>query len=201
MEVPRHVMRRASDLLDASVPFALCTVASVKGSVPGKAGAKMIVLTDGTAFGTVGGAGLEERTKALAQRCIAERSGQTATFDLACFREGGLDSLCGGTVEIFVEYMGARPHVLVCGGGHVGLEVAKLCDQLDYAYSVLDDRAEYASEARFPTARGRFAARPEEFFASHELTAYSHLVLLGYSFTSTSRSSFSACDDSPDGSG
>ncbi len=175
-------MRKASELLDASVPFALCTVASVKGSVPGKLGAKMIVLADGTAIGTVGGAGLEEKTKALARRCMAERRGQTVTFDLACFREGGLDSLCGGTVEIFVEYMGARPHVLVCGGGHVGLEVAKLCDQLEYAYSVLDDRAEYASEARFPNARGRFAARPEEFFSCRELTEYSHLVLLGYSY-------------------
>jgi len=182
MEVSRHVMRQATELLDAGVSFALCTVASVKGSAPGKVGAKMIVLADGTALGTVGGAGLEEKTKALALGCLAERSGRTATFDLACFRKGGLDSLCGGTVEIFVEYMAARPHVLVCGGGHVGLEVAKLCDQLEYAYSVLDDRAAYASEARFPTARGCFVARPEEFFSTHEPAGYSHVVLLGYSY-------------------
>ena len=73
MEVSRKVMRRAAELLDAGVSFALCTVIRARGSVPGKAGAKMIVLADGEQFGTVGGAGLEERTKELARRCIAER--------------------------------------------------------------------------------------------------------------------------------
>src|SRR5258705_8838053 len=105
MEVPLRVMRKASELLDASVPFALCTVASVTGSVPGKAGAKMIVLADGTAFGTVGGAGLEQKMKALARQCLTEQKSGYFTFDLACYKEGGLDSLCGGRVEIFVEPM------------------------------------------------------------------------------------------------
>jgi xanthine dehydrogenase accessory factor len=182
MELSLRVMRRVTELLAAGTPFALCTVASVKGSVPGKLGAKMIVLADGTSFGTVGGAGLEEKLKALGRQCVADRTGRTVRFDLACFRPGGLDSLCGGSVEVFVEYAGARPHVLVCGGGHVGLEVARLCDQLEYAYSVLDDRAEYASEARFPNARGRFTAGPEAFFQSERLEPYSHVVLLGYSY-------------------
>ena len=182
MEVSRKIMGKALELLDAGVAFALCTVASVKGSVPGKVGAKMIVLGDGTAFGTVGGAGLEEKTKALARKCLTEKRGGYFTFDLAVYKEGGLDSLCGGTVEIFVEPMASRPHVLICGGGHVGLEVAKLCDQLEYVYSVLDDRADYASADRFPNARHRFVARPEAFFPEANLVEYSHIVLLGYSY-------------------
>jgi xanthine dehydrogenase accessory factor len=182
MEVSHRVMRKATKLLDAGVPFALCTVATVHGSVPGKAGAKMVVLADGTTFGTVGGAGLEEKTKALAHRCLAEKRGGSFKFDLAFYKEGGLDSLCGGSVEIFVEPMAARPHVLICGGGHVGLEVAKLCDQLEYAYSVLDDRAEYAAAERFPNARTRVVARPEEFFPQADLALYSHVLLLGYSY-------------------
>src|SRR6185369_17478392 len=68
MEVSRKVMHRAAELLDAGVSFALCTVVSARGSVPGKAGAKMIVLRDGSQFGTVGGAGLEERVKDLGRR-------------------------------------------------------------------------------------------------------------------------------------
>ena len=182
MEVSRRIMGKALELLDAGVAFALCTVASVKGSVPGKIGAKMIVLGDGTAFGTVGGAGLEEKTKALARKCLTEKRGGYFKFELAVYKEGGLDSLCGGTVEIFVEPMAARPHLLICGGGHVGLEVAKLCDQLEYVYSVLDDRAEYASAERFPNARHRFVARPEAFFPEANLVEYSHIVLLGYSY-------------------
>src|SRR4051812_8442955 len=164
MEVSRKVLRRAAELADAGQPFALCTVTSARGSVPGKVGAKMIVERDGTPFGTVGGAGLEEKTKALASKCLAERKGGTFKFDLAYHRPGALDSLCGGAVEILVEYMGAVPHVLICGGGHVGLEVARLCDQLEYVHSVLDDRAEFAGRERFGNARQLHVARPEDFF-------------------------------------
>jgi xanthine dehydrogenase accessory factor len=141
----------------------------------------MIVERDGTPFGTVGGAGLEEKTKALAVKCLAERKGGSFKFDLAYHRPGALDSLCGGSVEILVEYMGAVPHVLICGGGHVGLEVARLCDQLEYVHSVLDDRAEFAGRERFPNARELHVARPEEFFPSADLLGFSHIIILGYS--------------------
>jgi len=181
MEVSRKVLRRASELADQGRPFALCTVISTRGSVPGKAGAKMVVTPDGVQFGTVGGAGLEEKTKTLARQCIADRKSGVFKFDLAYFRPGALDSLCGGSVEILVEYMGAVPHLLICGGGHVGLEVAKLCDQLEYVYSVVDDRAEFASPERFPSAKGHFCATPEDFFPSADLSAYSHILVLGYS--------------------
>jgi xanthine dehydrogenase accessory factor len=181
MEVSRKVLRRAAELADSGQPFALCTVITTRGSVPGKVGAKMIVEKDGTPFGTVGGAGLEEKTKALAAECLRHKKSGHYKFDLAYFRPGALDSLCGGTVEILVEYMGAVPHVLICGGGHVGLEVAKLLDQLEYVYSVVDDRPEYAGRARFTNAHGLFPARPEEFFPSADLSLYSHIIILGYS--------------------
>jgi xanthine dehydrogenase accessory factor len=181
MDVSRKVLRRALELADAGVPFALCTVVTTRGSVPGKVGAKMIVEPNGAQFGTVGGAGLEEKTKALAVKCLAEKKGGIFKFDLAYYRPGALDSLCGGTVEILVEPMGAVPHVLICGGGHVGLEVAKLCDQLEYVYSVLDDRAEFASAERFPSARLRFVAEPADFFSGADLSPFSHVVILGYS--------------------
>jgi xanthine dehydrogenase accessory factor len=181
MEVSRKVLRRAAELADAGQPFALCTVTATRGSVPGKVGAKMIVDRHGVQFGTVGGAGLEEKTKALAVKCIAEKKSATQKFDLAYFRPGALDSLCGGTVEVLVEYMGAVPHILICGGGHVGLEVAKLCDQLEYVYSVVDDRPEFAARERFHQAHSLFVARPEDYFPQADLSAFSHLIILGYS--------------------
>src|SRR3954447_6615460 len=100
MEVSRKVMHRAAELLDAGESFALCTVVSARGSVPGKAGAKMIVRADGSQFGTVGGAGLEEKVKALGRRGLQERHTLTQRFELATGRPGALDSLCGGAVEI-----------------------------------------------------------------------------------------------------
>jgi xanthine dehydrogenase accessory factor len=177
----RALLKKSVELLDAGVPHAVATIASAKGSVPGKPGASMIVTLAGEFFGTVGGAGLEEKTKALAIKALREGKGGIHRFDLAYYKEGALDSLCGGSVEVFIEVMNPVPHVLICGGGHVGLEVAKLCDQLGYGHSVLDERADYASAARFPNARQHHVSSPDAFFASADLKALSHLLIVGHS--------------------
>jgi xanthine dehydrogenase accessory factor len=175
------IQEKILELLREGRAFAVATVAEARGSVPGKQGAKMILLPDGTPFGTVGGAGLEEKVKGLCRKALEERRGGLAKFDLMYYKEGALDSLCGGSVQILVEYMAPIPHVLIAGGGHCGLEVARLCDQLGYFYSVLDDRAEYCSRERFPRARRTVHATPEKFFAEEDLGSYSHVVLVGWS--------------------
>jgi len=177
----RTLLEEALRLMNAGIEFAIATVATARGSVPGKEGAKMIVLPDGRQIGTVGGAGLEEKTKALARKCLAEKKGGLFDFDLMYYKEGGLDSLCGGSVRIMVEIMPRHPHVLICGGGHVGLALAKALGPLEYSYSVLDDRAEFSSRDRFPEARGLFVAKPEDFFGREDLGPFTHLVILGYS--------------------
>jgi xanthine dehydrogenase accessory factor len=177
----RSVLEEALRLMDAGVEFAIATVATARGSVPGKEGAKMIVFPDGRQFGTVGGAGLEEKTKALARGCLAGKKGGIFPFDLMYYKDGGLDSLCGGTVQIVIEYFPQQPHVLICGGGHVGLAVARALAPLEYGYSVLDDRPEFASRDRFPDARGLHVAKPEDFFAREDVGCFTHLLILGYS--------------------
>lgn len=42
--------------------------------------------------------------------------------------------------------------LILCGGGHVSLEVAYLAAHLEFEVVVIDDRAEFANEARFPMA-------------------------------------------------
>jgi len=177
----RALYEKILELIDAGRPFAVATVGEAIGSVPGKRGAKMILLPDGTQFGTVGGAGLEEKVKGFCRAALEDKKGGMHKFDLMYYKEGGLDSLCGGTVHILVEYVAPLPHLLIAGGGHCGLEVAKLCDQLGYFYSILDDRKDYASAERFPRARRILCATPEEFFAKEDFSGYSHILLVGWS--------------------
>lgn len=179
--VVKAVQQKVLQLIEEGRAFAVATVAEAKGSVPGKQGAKMVFLPDGTQFGTVGGAGLEQKVKALCRKAIEEKKGGLASFDLMYYKEGALDSLCGGSVQVLVEYMAPVPHLLIAGGGHCGLEIARLCDQLGYAHSVLDDRAEYASRGRFPNAKRNVQAMPEDFFAREDLSPFSHVVLVGWS--------------------
>lgn len=42
--------------------------------------------------------------------------------------------------------------LIICGGGHVGLEVAHIGARLEFEVVVIDDREEFASRERFPMA-------------------------------------------------
>ena len=63
-----------------------------------------------------------------------------------------------GLVEVnghvfYVEPLDAPPVLLLCGGGHVSLEVARLAHACGFVVDVVDDRAEFSNAARFPMAR------------------------------------------------
>jgi xanthine dehydrogenase accessory factor len=49
----------------------------------------------------------------------------------------------------------ARITLLIVGGGHVGLAVARLASEVDFDIWILDDRERFADEARFPMAKRR----------------------------------------------
>ncbi len=48
------------------------------------------------------------------------------------------------------EWFCPQPHLFVCGAGHVAKEVASLAKHLDFEITVIDDRADLATEQRFP---------------------------------------------------
>lgn len=54
--------------------------------------------------------------------------------------------------EMLLEPIVARPRLIIAGGGHVALAIADLGRQLDYAITVIDDRADFANTERFPGA-------------------------------------------------
>jgi len=53
----------------------------------------------------------------------------------------------------YVEPLDAPPVLLLCGGGHVSLEVARLAHACGFVVDVVDDRAEFSNSERFPMAR------------------------------------------------
>jgi len=176
----RRLTREALRLLETHQPFVRATVVKTVGSVPGKLGATMIVRTDGSTLGTVGGAQLEEEVKALAQSAFVRKEGDLHHFDLQAWKPGGLASLCGGSVEIAVEYVAARPNLLLWGGGHVAHALASLLPTLEYDYSVADDRPEWVTLDRFPSAERRESVEPERLFEIFDPVSFTHLYILGY---------------------
>ena len=179
----RRLTREALRLLESHQPFVRATVVKTTGSVPGKLGASMIFRNDGSVIGTVGGAQLEEEVKALAQTALECREGDLHHFDLQAWKPGGLASLCGGSVEIAIEYVAARPNLLLWGGGHVAHALASILPTVEYDYTVADDRPEWVTVERFPTAEKRQVISPDRLFDVVDPSTFTHLYLLGYDAT------------------
>ena len=179
----RRQAREAVRLIEAHRPFVRAVVVRATGSVAGKLGASMIVRSDGTTRGTGGGAALEEVVKRLALVSLERRAGGLHHFELKAWVDGGTASLCGGAVDIALEYVPARPNLLLWGGGHVAHALATLLPSLEYDHSVADDRPDWVGADRFPRADRREVVTPERLWDVFEPTAYSHLFILGYDAT------------------
>jgi xanthine dehydrogenase accessory factor len=176
----RALTKLALRLMEQHIPFARATVVKTVGSVPAKEGAALLRTLTGDSFGTVGGAALEERVKEAADRALVSHQGELLHFDLQAWKAGGLPSLCGGSVDVAVEYVAARPNLLLWGGGHVALALARLLPTLEFDHSVADDRREWVSLDRFPEAERREVVSAEALWDRFEPAAFSHLYLLGY---------------------
>lgn len=178
----RALWRHMLDLAERRHPFAVCTVVHTDGSVPGKVGSTMVVTAEGRTHGTVGGAGLEERVKAAAVEALRTGHGTLLHYDLAKWKEGGLNAVCGGSVDVSVLVHRALPHLLLYGGGHCGKALADIATTLDWDASVVDLRAEYANRERFPNAVDVVAGEPAAWTKAADLSGVTHAYLLGHSW-------------------
>jgi xanthine dehydrogenase accessory factor len=67
-----------------------------------------------------------------------------------------------GERKHFTEDLGPGPRLVIAGAGHVAQAVSELAAKLDFRITVIDDRADFASEARFPRAEKRIVGTIED---------------------------------------
>ncbi len=84
-----------------------------------------------------------------------------------------------GGGEYFLEPFAARDPMLICGAGHIARPTAHLAALTGFRVIVLDDRAEFASPARFPDA-DEVAVLPsfDDCFAGRRLDADTSVVIV-----------------------
>lgn len=100
-EFDMDVMKEAS--ISSDIPRALITVIGSKGSVPRKAGAKMIVWLDGRIIGTIGGGCSEANILNMARTVINNRGYQIEHVDMTGDVAEDEGMVCGGTMEVLIE--------------------------------------------------------------------------------------------------
>ena len=131
---------------------ALVTIVSATGSTPSGEGAKMLVKSDGSILGTVGGGSLEEQVIKQAIEVIKQGKPGRLRVSLNAKEVEEEGMLCGGELEVFIEPILTPPTLYLFGGGHISLSLAKLGKLLGFKIGVIDDRAEFANPDRFPEA-------------------------------------------------
>ena len=127
--------------------YAFATVVeTTKKGTPRKPGAKMVVLEDGTLFGSIGGGRNEKEAQKACLEAIRSAKPSLVTYDY--FGKEG--HLCGGRIKVFIEPFVAKKHLIICGAGHIALPLSVIAKILNYKVTIVDNRESFANKERFP---------------------------------------------------
>src|SRR6185436_10668879 len=85
----------------------VATVADTRGSTPQRRGAKMLFFQNGETAGTVGGGCVEAEVWAEAREAMRSGESKLHHFTLTADEASEEGMVCGGTMDIFIEVLGA----------------------------------------------------------------------------------------------
>ncbi|MFQ5400806.1 MAG: XdhC family protein [Anaerolineae bacterium] len=175
-----HIFRELLDAQEAGRAVVLATIVKAHGSVPRRAGTKMLVYEDGRISGTVGGGEMESRV--IREAAAVLQKGQPHVLPYSLVEPGrGDPGLCGGQVEIYLEPFPAPATLFVIGCGHVGRTLADLAHWLGYQVAVTDDRPERATPENIPHADSYLPGSIEDALSAHPITSNTFVTLVSRS--------------------
>ena len=96
-----NVIKKISE--ESAIPKALITILSTKGSVPRKAGAKMITCLDGRTIGSIGGGCSEAGILSKAREIIRDKGFFIEHVDMTGDVAESEGMVCGGIMEVLIE--------------------------------------------------------------------------------------------------
>ncbi len=156
----RELLELATDLHRRHRPFVMATVVWARGPSSGKQGGAAVIEADGTIHGWIGGACAEPAVLREARRVLNDgesrlmylgpaddldghRREGVVTVPIACASEGAL--------EVFMEPMLPKPHVVVVGKSPAVKTLVGLLAAMDWRATVV---AEGDDAAAFPASAG-----------------------------------------------
>lgn len=161
---PVDVARAALDALAQGQDLAIVTIVEPAES----AGARRLVMADGTARGSLGDPDLDAAARELALEALSAGGPILRAAEVSA-----------GQCMLYVEAIRAPDSLIVVGAGHIAVPLARLGVSLGFAVTVLDDREAFATEDRFATGvrviRSDFAADP---FAGVPISGRTYLALV-----------------------
>ncbi len=140
-------LSKADELLARGEPFAVALVVRYQAPISGKPGNKAIVFADGTIWGWIGGGCAQPVVAKEALKALADGQPRLVRISPSSSPEEGIvdyTMTChsGGTLDIYIEPVLPKPHVLILGRSPVAQTLAKLAKTIGYAVSVAAPGAE-----------------------------------------------------------
>jgi xanthine dehydrogenase accessory factor len=152
MNHPDDILDTISTRKSSGVPFALATVVRTVAATAAKAGAKAVILPDGTiSEGWIGGGCARAAVLKAARDALADGKSRLVSVQPpdaldgqglnAGEEQGGVrfaKNMCPseGTMDIFVEPVLPRPRVVICGSSPVAVAIADLAKRSGFAVTV-----------------------------------------------------------------
>jgi xanthine dehydrogenase accessory factor len=147
-------LSKADELLARGEPFAVALVVRYQAPISGKPGNKAIVLADGKIWGWIGGGCAQPVVVKEALQALTDGQPRLIRISPSSSAEEGIvdyTMTChsGGMLDIYIEPVLPKPHVLILGRSPVAQALAKLGKTIGYAVSVA---APGADRETFPDA-------------------------------------------------
>jgi xanthine dehydrogenase accessory factor len=176
-------LKSLNEWKNKGIACAIVTIVKAEGSVPRGVGSKMVVSVANEIAGSVGGGPVEHISRAEALKAIKDNRCISLDFSLAgdlwqVTPDRTVQGLCGGSVTVFIEPVLPEAEVVIFGGGHIGEKVSKYCEILNMPYRVFDNREDFSSAERFPSAVECVCKPYESLSETMKLTSASYCVIL-----------------------
>mgnify|MGYP002732276223 CR=1 FL=1 len=167
---------QAARLERLNIPFAMVTLTRTEGTTSRDSG-RMLVSADGNSYGTIGGGAAEAYAISQARRMMDLGKGGFVSFT----NRGDEGGEALGEMEMFIDVVSSGRKVVLFGGGHVNLAVAKLAAQVGYEVELVETRPEFAASERFPMAsRIHLAPTIMEILPDLHITSATALVVASH---------------------
>jgi len=149
-------LNKAAELRERGESFAIALVVRFEAPISGKTGDKAIVYADGRMWGWIGG-GCSQPV-VIKEALNAMRDGSPRIVRISPSAEPGSEEgivdytmtcYSGGTLDIYIEPVLAKPQILIVGRSVVAQTLAKLGKAINYSITVV---APGASREQFPGA-------------------------------------------------
>jgi xanthine dehydrogenase accessory factor len=134
-------LSKAGELLADRESFAIAVVVRYQAPISGKPGNKAIIFPDGKIWGWIGGGCAQPVVVKEALKALADGQPRLIRISPSSSPEQGIvdyTMTChsGGTLDIYIEPVLPKPHIVILGASPVAAALARLGKAINYAVSV-----------------------------------------------------------------